>query len=178
MTERPTAEPAALDAGVAPAEPRPAPSSPGPAAGPRPSPATLARTQAAIARRAARRGRPVASYEVRRVDAWSVLKLSLVFYSCLFLVVIVAGIGLWVIAAALGVIGNVEQFFGELLGSKDFHFLGLRILQAAALGGLVLVAIASGLTTLAAVFYNLITELVGGVDVTLGEARSRRGPRV
>jgi len=105
---------------------------------------------------------------VRHVDPWSVLKLSLLFYTCMLLVLLVAGIILWVIAASVGAIGNIENFFGSL-GYKDFHFLGSRILEGTILGGLVLVAIASAFTVLLTVFFNLIADIVGGVELTVVE---------
>ena len=43
---------------------------------------------------------------------------------------------LWLIADAAGVINNVEKFFGDLLQTKDFHFLDAEILRGALLVGL------------------------------------------
>src|SRR2546423_999729 len=73
---------------------------------------------------------------VRRVDVWSVLKVSLCFYLCALIVTIVAGIMLWLVADAFGVIHNVEKFFGDLFDDKGFHFLSPEILRASTLIGL------------------------------------------
>ena len=59
---------------------------------------------------------------IRKVDPWSVLKVSILFYLCIFVVVLVAGIVLWLVAAGLGVISNVENFIGDLFALTDFHF--------------------------------------------------------
>ena len=106
---------------------------------------------------------------IRRVDLWSVLKLSICFYLTAMLVALGAGVVLWWIATQLGVIEGVEEFMGELLSSEDFRFLSWRILRGATLIGLVLVCLMTVLTVLAAAFYNVFAEIVGGVEVTVSE---------
>ena len=76
---------------------------------------------------------------------------------------------LWWIASAAGVIGNVENFVGDLVNNKNFHFLSWEVLRAATLIGLVVVCILTVLTVLAAAFYNLFSELFGGIEVTVVE---------
>ena len=86
---------------------------------------------------------------LRRFDLWSVLRFSLVFYLCMFLILLVAGIVLWLVATVTGVRHNIEHFIGDLIASK-FHFLGLQLLRAAAIGGLLLVMIGSAANVLLA----------------------------
>ena len=105
---------------------------------------------------------------VRRVDLWSVLKVAVCFYLCALVVTLGAGIVLWVIAASAGVIDNVENFMSDL-GFEDFEFLSWRILRASTLIGMVFVALATIITVLAAAFYNLFSELVGGIEITVVE---------
>lgn len=102
---------------------------------------------------------------VTRVDLWSVLKLSVLFYVCALLVMMVAGIALWVIASAVGVVENSEQFMGDLLSADDFRFLSASILEGGALIGLALAILGVILTVLAAAFYNLFAQLIGGVEL-------------
>jgi len=113
---------------------------------------------------------------VQKLDLWSVLKLSLCFYLCGLIVTIVAGVVLWLIADAFGVIHDVEHFMGDLLSSKDFKFLSAQILEGTILVGLVLVALMTIITVVAAAFYNLFAELVGGVEVVIVE--DDIGPRI
>src|SRR6476661_4960693 len=47
---------------------------------------------------------------IRRVDPWSVLKVSAVLYLCLWLVVTVAGVILWQVARATGTLDNLQDF--------------------------------------------------------------------
>ena len=106
---------------------------------------------------------------VRHVDVWSVLKVSICFYLCALIVMLSAGILLWYVADTAGLIHNVEKFVGDLLDDKNFHFLSLVILRAATLIGLVMVCLMTVLTVLGAAFYNLFSELVGGVEITVVE---------
>jgi len=126
-------------------------------------------------KRAKRAATPRQVYErryvqtIRSVDLWSVLKVSICFYLCALIVMLVASVMLWWIASAAGVISSVESFIGELVSNKDFRLLSWQVLRAATLIGLVGVCILTVLTVLAAAFYNLFSELLGGVEVTVVE---------
>ena len=106
---------------------------------------------------------------IRKVDLWTVLKISVCFYLTALLVLLFAGMVLWWIASALGMISNLEDFMGELVESDDFRFLSWDVLKGASLVGLVLVSIMVVVTVLAAAFYNLFAELLGGIEVTVVE---------
>ncbi len=120
---------------------------------------------AGVAGGRARRRRMV----VRRIDLWSVLKISLCFYLCGLAVTMVAGVVLWIISSALGVVHNVEQFMGDLLSAKDFKLLSAQILEGTTLLGLVIVILLVIVTLVAAAFYNLFAELIGGVEIIVDE---------
>ena len=111
---------------------------------------------------------------VRSIDVWSVLKISLCFYLCALIVVLVAGIVLWWIASAVGAIHNVEKFVGDLVSDQQFHFLSWEVLRGATLIGLVIVCVLVVMTVLAAAFYNLFSELIGGLEVTVVEHEDER----
>ena len=106
---------------------------------------------------------------VRTVDIWSVLKISLCFYLCALIVILCTGMILWWIASAVGAVHNVENFVGQLLSDKHFHFLSWEVLRGATIIGLVLVCVLVVITVLAAAFYNLFSELIGGLEVTVVE---------
>src|SRR5436190_19341917 len=106
---------------------------------------------------------------VRSIDIWSVLKISLCFYLTALIVVLTTGMILWWIASAVGAVHNVENFFGELLSDPKFHFLSWEVLRGATIVGLVLVCVLVVITVLAAAFYNLFSELIGGLEVTVVE---------
>ncbi|HTK16743.1 MAG TPA: DUF3566 domain-containing protein [Acidimicrobiia bacterium] len=111
---------------------------------------------------------------IRSIDIWSVLKISLCFYLSALLVMLVAGIVLWWIASALGAIHNVEKFIGDLVSDPHFHFLSWEVLRGATLIGLVVVCVLVVITVLAAAFYNLFSELTGGLEVTVVEHEDER----
>jgi hypothetical protein len=98
-----------------------------------------------------------------------VLKLSLLFHLAAFLVTLFAGIGLWAVAVNAGATGDVEGFIREAFALKSFTFDGDRIFQAAVLGGLSLVVAATTLTVLLAALFNLMSDVVGGVRLTVLE---------
>ena len=106
---------------------------------------------------------------IHRVDLWSVLKIAVCFYICGMAVTMVALVALWLIADAAGVIHSVEQFFGDLLQTKDFTFLDGEILRGALLVAAVLVVLQIVITVIAAAFYNVFAELFGGVEITISE---------
>jgi len=106
---------------------------------------------------------------IHRVDLWSVLKISVCFYICAMAVLMVALVALWVIADAAGVIHSVEKFFGDLLQTKDFTFLSGDILRGTLLVAAVLVVLLIVITVIGAAFYNLFSELFGGVEITISE---------
>lgn len=122
---------------------------------------------AAAAGRARARAR-TSRVVVRRVDPWSVLKLSLLFYLCVCLVLLVAGCILWAGASAAGVVENIEGFVSDI-GFDDFRFVAADILRASTIGGLVLVVSGTLANTLLAVLFNLMGDVVGGLKVTLAE---------
>jgi hypothetical protein len=106
---------------------------------------------------------------IRSVDLWSVLKVAICFYMCALIVLLSAGVMLWWIASAAGFVNGVQNFIGELVNNKDFRFLSWEVLRGATLIGLVVVCVLTVLTVLAAAFYNLFSELLGGVEVTVVE---------
>ena len=111
---------------------------------------------------------------VRHIDPWSVLKLSLLFYACLFVVFMVAGTLLWNLAGAAGTISSIESFIKDLGAFKTFSFSGATIFRASFLAGLILVIAGSGLNVLLTVLFNLISDLVGGIRISVIEEESAR----
>ncbi len=105
---------------------------------------------------------------IRDVDAWSVFKVGAVFHTAMYLVLMITGILLWNVGSATGTIKNVEQFM-ESFGWDSFSFKGGAMFQGFAVLGIFGIALGTGIWVLAAVVFNLITELVGGIRVTVLE---------
>lgn len=111
---------------------------------------------------------------VRHIEPWSVLKMSLIFYFCLWVILLIAGVILWRFAVTAGTVENFENFIEELFALETFIFNPDQIFRVSALGGLVMVVAGSGFTVLMAVLFNLISDLVGGVRMTVVEEETAR----
>ncbi len=111
---------------------------------------------------------------VRHVEPWSVLKISLIFYFCLWVIMLIAGVILWRLAVSTGTIDNVEKFVTELFALESFTFNADQIFRASAIGGLVLVVFGAGFTVLMAVLFNLISDITGGMRFTVVEEETAR----
>jgi hypothetical protein len=109
---------------------------------------------------------------IRRISPWSVLKFSLIFYFCVLLVVLFGLAILYMLLGALGVLDSLAQLLeGVGFGGDNFEFHGLAIFRTFFLIGFLTVVIGSALTVFITVLYNLISDLIGGIEVTLVERR-------
>jgi hypothetical protein len=193
------------------------PDGPAPAADDDPSPWERFRRR----RRARTRVRKVHRI-VRHVDAWSVLKISVLFYLAVCLIVMVAGVLLWNVARSSGTIEQTEDFITEMFalgecpdengegdgtgeGGADadddpveqvtpfgeagdgegtpaterdcpdeelvgtYRLDGERIFNGFVLGGLILVVAAAAFNVVLVLLFNLISDLTGGVRLTVLE---------
>jgi hypothetical protein len=115
-----------------------------------------------------------ASMQIRRVDPWSALKVSLVLSVALFFVWMIAVAFLYLVLGGMGVWSKLNSNVGDLLTSASGQTGGElvssgTIFGGAALIGLVNIVLLSALATVGAFIYNLTTDLVGGVEVTLAD---------
>lgn len=112
---------------------------------------------------------------LKRVDPLSVLKVSALFYLSAWIVLLTAGVLLWLAASSAGVVENIEGFV-ESVGWDQFRFQPDEIVRGFALGGLVLVVAGALANVLMAVLFNLISDVLGGLKLVLAEdvERSRK----
>jgi transmembrane protein DUF3566 len=114
---------------------------------------------------------------IGKIDPWTVLRFSVLFYASMLVVVLVAGTLLWIAASAVGVVDNAEKFIRELFALESFRISGFRLFSASVVGGLVLVLLGTGMNVLMAVVYNLTSDVVGGVEVAVLEEDTAPAPR-
>lgn len=121
------------------------------------------------------RGPRRAKLVLRRVDPWSVLKFSFLFSVCLLIVWVVAASALLSLLRTMHVFDNINQVLASAT-SSDATNKGFRVDPSAhdvrlwaAIIGAVNALLFTALATLGAFLYNLISMLVGGIEVTLGE---------
>ena len=112
---------------------------------------------------------------IRYIDPWSVFRVALVAHLVLYAVLLLSGVLLWNVANATGTVENVERFM-ESFGWESFEFKGGELFHQAWVLGLFAVVGLTGLVVLAVTTFNLITDLVGGIRVTVLEGRSARRP--
>ena len=105
---------------------------------------------------------------IRDIDPWSVFKIGLVFHFVAYLIMLVALVLLWSVASATGTIDNIQQFM-KSFGWESFQFKGGQLFVNVMVLGLLGVVLATALWVLAATIFNLITDLVGGIRVTVLE---------
>jgi len=105
---------------------------------------------------------------IRDIDPWSVFKIGLVFHFVIYLIMLVALVLLWSVASATGTIDNIQQFM-KSFGWESFQFKGGQLFVNVMILGLLGVVLATALWVLAATIFNLITDLVGGIRVTVLE---------
>jgi Transmembrane domain of unknown function (DUF3566) len=109
---------------------------------------------------------------IRRISPWSVLKFSLIFYFCVMLVVLFGLAILYMLLGAFGVLDSLAQLLeGVGFGGGNFEFQGLAIFRTLFLIGFLTVVIGSALSVFISILYNLISDLIGGIEVTLVERR-------
>jgi hypothetical protein len=117
---------------------------------------------------------PQTTAVVRRVQVWSVLKFSLLFYFCLMLIFLFALLILYWVLGVMGVLDSFSNFLTSIGfgGPKiGFKLNGYWIFSRLFLLGVVGVVLWSLVNMCVAMLYNLVSDVVGGIQVTLLEKR-------
>ena len=142
-----------------------------PPATPRAStPSPLGATTTGSSRKGGRRAR----LTVKRIDPWSVLKFAFVYSLAGLVVLLVAVVALYAVVDAMGVINSIRTFLNDVDQPKSGQGIAVwltfgRVMTVAIVIGIVNVILFTAFATLTAFVYNVCTELVGGVEVTLAE---------
>ena len=105
---------------------------------------------------------------IRDIDPWSTFKVSLLFHFVLYLVALVSAVLLWSVASTTGTVDNIERFM-ESFGWDSFTFNGWSLFRSVAVLGLLLAVLLTGMCVLAVSVFNLIADLVGGIQVSVLE---------
>ncbi len=104
---------------------------------------------------------------VRKIDPWTVLKVSLVLNAIGALIFVLGTWVVWSMSLQRGIPDRFVEIFESLTLTfvPDGELYFRVIVMLAIVGGIVM----TGLMTLGAVMYNLISDLVGGVEITVLE---------
>jgi hypothetical protein len=168
----------AVEAPAPPRSPTPSPA----ASAPTPPPTGSAPDRPARSPRPVRRPRVRSAPRrtrvvVRKVSPLSVLKFSLLFYLCLMLIVLFAMVIVYAVLSAYGAIESFEKVLGYVFGTgttstggaEPIEIDGGAVFTWGLFGGLILVGVWSLISVFVAMLYNLISDIIGGVEVTLAE---------
>jgi hypothetical protein len=104
---------------------------------------------------------------VRRVDPWTVLKISVVFYAVMLIITMLSNAIFWAFVNRLGLIDQVTEIAGALNIALQIN-TG-NILRATFLVGVLGVIFASAVNVFLAFLYNLVADLIGGIRIDLAE---------
>jgi hypothetical protein len=104
---------------------------------------------------------------IRKIDPWTVLKVSLVFNAIASLTFVLGTWVVWSMALQRGIPARFVEIFESLTLTLtiDGELYFRVVVMLAIVGGI----LATALMTLSAVLYNLISDLVGGIEVTVLE---------
>ena len=105
---------------------------------------------------------------IREIDPWSAFRVGIVFHGVLYLMALIALVLLWSVASATGTIDNIERFL-ESFGWESFQFNGVQLFFNTMFLGLFVVVLLTAIWVLCATVFNLITDLVGGIRVSVLE---------
>lgn len=111
---------------------------------------------------------------IRHIDPWSVLKFSVFFFALAWIVLIMAGVVLWSLAVNSGLVTDFEELVVELFDLTSFSIdpdlmfrVSVMVGGAMALGGALFMGVL-------AVLFNLLSDLLGGIRVSVIEEETAR----
>ena len=110
---------------------------------------------------------------LRRLDPWSVLKFSVLFYLCLMLISLLVFAMIWFVLVNMGVFEEVTRFAGNF--NLELTFPAGTVFRWYILIGLFGVVVWSVVTMLLTLLFNLVNDVTGGIEVVLAEREHRPG---
>ena len=108
---------------------------------------------------------------LRKVGPWSVLKISFLFYLCVMVVIIGAMMILYAIVGAIGALDSLTRLIRDLFADQSFEIHGGWLFSRGLSIGLALVVLWTLINVFIVFLYNLLSDVVGGIEVTLSERR-------
>ena len=102
---------------------------------------------------------------LRKIDTFSLAKMAFLFHLCLSLVVVVACVLLWTVADGQGMIDQLEKTVRTNLQLDTFTIEGNVLFRSAVILAVLFSLLGTGLWILGAFLFNLLSDLVGGVQV-------------
>jgi hypothetical protein len=115
--------------------------------------------------------------EIRSVGPWSVLKFSLLFYFCVMLIVWIALLIIYLLLSAAGAVDSLAKLLGYLVvsgpsstrGPTPVRIDGVQVFTYLFVAGCVLTVAWALVNLFVALIYNLISDVIGGLEITLAD---------
>jgi hypothetical protein len=120
------------------------------------------------------RGPRRARLQLRHIDTWSAFKISFVLSIAMFCIWMVAVGVLYGVLNGLGVFDTLNDLFGQVGGTKAGQpvkpviTLGV-VFWGAGIIGAINIVLMTALCTVGTFIYNMCSDLVGGLEITLSE---------
>jgi hypothetical protein len=111
---------------------------------------------------------------IRHVDPWSVLKLSLLLALCMWVIGMIAAVIVWSVAHNTGALASLEKFINENLQLEDWTLDGEVLFRQFGLISLLCALGFAAATVVASLVFNLISDIIGGVWVSVIEEETAR----
>ena len=108
---------------------------------------------------------------IRKFDPWTVLKVSFVLYFITALAILLGLVIFWTLVRTAGIPQMIETTISSIGLLSDVNIIPPeeQLFRAAVFLGVAWTVLMTGFTTLGAVLYNLISDVVGGVEVIVLE---------
>ena len=109
---------------------------------------------------------------LHRINAWTVLRVSLLFYFCVMVILVFALSILYWMLGTMGVLTSITDLLTSIFpGNTSYAIDGGWLFVRALVVGAGWVVVWSLVNTCLALLYNLISDVVGGIKVTLAEPK-------
>ena len=114
------------------------------------------------------------SLSLTRIDAWSAAKVAFMLSIAVGIIQVVAAALLWTVLDVAGVFDQVTQIVSSTgLDAGGFDLVSVlslsTVLSAVTIFSIVEVVLITLLVVIVTLLYNVVSTLVGGVHVTLGD---------
>lgn len=109
---------------------------------------------------------------IRKIDPWTVLKVSAVLYAVAAVALVLGVVIFWSVIENAGIPAALTDFLVRITliedGTEPFAN-SEQFFRLVVFGSIVWWVMFTGFTTLVAVMYNLVTDVVGGVEIVVLE---------
>ncbi len=108
---------------------------------------------------------------IRKFDPWTVLKVSFVLYFITALAILLGLVIFWTLVRTAGIPQMIETTISSIGLLSDVNIIPPeeQLFRAAVFLSVAWTVLMTGFTTLGAVLYNLISDVVGGIEVIVLE---------